>query len=105
MGRRLLMTPTFDPTSPQPSAGLFRPAKHVLVWPQGSALAILDLDRGLCYAATPVGADSWNMLVAAREARSGNGLEVPKKTEEEDPHSWVRVAAYLLDRCIIEPAG
>lgn len=96
------MTPTFDPNRPDPAAGLFRPAKHVVVWPQGSTLTILDLDRGLCYATTPVGADSWNMLVGAKEARRGNRQAVAKTTEAEDSHSWVRVAAYLLDRRIIE---
>lgn len=98
------MTPNFDPTSPNQGTGLFRPARHVVVWPEGSSLTILDLDRGLCHATTPAGADSWNMLVGTQKARRGNGPAVPKTTEEENSHSWVRVAAYLLDQRIIEPA-
>jgi len=59
------MTPSFDPAHPGTPAGLFRPAEHVLVVPQGSALAILDLDRGIMYATTPWGAEAWGTLVKA----------------------------------------
>lgn len=99
------MTRFLDPEHPHPTDGLFRPADHVLVIPQGSALAILDLERGVVYATTPFGAESWRNLVdsekrrqrAVVEARSGPG-------DDEGRDAWARIAGYLLDHRIIELA-
>ncbi len=100
------MTRSFEPAHRDPTHDLFRPAEHVVVVPQGSALAILDLERGVVYATTPFGAESWSTLVsgaklrhrAATEARSGPG-------DAENHDAWARIAGYLLDRRIIEPAA
>jgi hypothetical protein len=97
------MTPSFNPAHPGPPAGLFRPADHVLVVPQGSAIAILDLDRGVVYATTPIGAESWGALVEG--TRLPRNVVPEGQSGQEDRHPWARVAGYLLDRRIIEPAG
>jgi hypothetical protein len=103
-GRRVLMTPFFDPSRPSPGAGLFRTADHIVILPSGSTLTILDLDQGLCYASTPLGADGWRMLVGKTEAPQGSEQEKARGAEDDDGRAWVRVAAYMLDRRIIEPA-
>ena len=100
------MVPSFDPAQRGSPDGLFRPTEHVLVVPQGSTLAILDLEHGVVYATTPLGAESWRMLVgdaisahrAVAEARRGPG-------DEEGRHPWARVAGFLLDHRIIEPVA
>ena len=100
------MTRSFDPAHPRPTAGLFRPADHVLVVPQGSAISILDLEQGVAYATTPFGAAAWSTLVggakpahrAVAEARRGSG-----NTKGRD--MWARIADYLLDRRLIEPVA
>jgi len=100
------VTPSFDPAQPGSGDGLFRPGEHILVVPQGNAIAILDLERGVMYATTPLGAESWSMLVGNKnpsrrtlaESRSG-------PDDDEDRHEWARIAGYLLDRRIIEPVA
>ena len=98
------MTRPFDQAHPRPAVGFFRPADHILVVPQGSAVTILDLDRGDMYATTPFGAAAWSTLVggarpphqavaeARRGFRSGRGRD-----------AWARIAGYLLDQHLIEP--
>lgn len=98
------MTPSFDPAHPSTTDGLFRPADHVLVVPEGSAMAILDLERGVIYATTPLGAHLWSRMVADtkpshRAVAIGNSWPI----EDEDRHSWARSIGYLFDRRIIEP--
>lgn len=98
------MTRSFDSAQSRPAAGLFRPADHVLAVPQGSAVTILDLERGVMYATTPFGAAAWNTLVGGRrpphravaEARRGSG-------NSKGRDAWARIAGYLLDRRLIEP--
>jgi hypothetical protein len=100
------VTPSFDPAYPGPPDGLFRPAHHVLVMPQGSAIAILDLERGLVYATTPFGAESWSTLVG--EGRPPHRMVAQSSTgsdDDEDRHAWARIAGYLLDGRIIEPVA
>jgi hypothetical protein len=100
------VTPSFDPAQPGSGDGFFRPGEHILVVPQASTLAILDLDHGVMYATTPLGAESWRRLVSderpprrtVAEARCG-------PVDEEDRHIWARIAGYLLDRRIIEPVA
>jgi hypothetical protein len=100
------VTRSFDSAHAGPADGLFRPADHVLVIPQGSVIAILDLERGVVYATTPFGAESWSALVggvrlphqAVAETSSG-----PDHDEGRD--AWARIAGYLLDRRIIEPVA
>ena len=100
------MTRLSHPVPPGPADGLFMPADHVLVVPQGSALAILDLEQGFVHATTPFGAESWSTLVgsarpphqAVAEARSRPG-------DEEGRDAWARIAGYLLDHRIIEPVA
>ena len=99
------MTRSFHQPHPHPAAGLFRPADHVLAVPQGSAVMILDLDKGTVYATTPFGAAAWTTLVgdtravhlAVAELRTG-----PRNGKGSD--AWARIAGYLLDRRLIEPA-
>ncbi len=99
------MTPIFDTVNPGPTEGLFRPADHVLVLPQGSAIAILDLDRGVMYATTPQGAESWSTLVGGARPRHRTVAERRSEAgEDEDHHARAQVAGYLFDRCIIELA-
>lgn len=43
------MTRSFDPAQLCPAAGLFRPANHAMVMPQGVLVTILDLEQGLLY--------------------------------------------------------
>jgi len=102
------VTRSFDPAHPGPAEGLFRPADHVLALPQGSAIAILDLERGVVYATTPFGAESWSTLVggarpphrAVVEAKATSGSD-----DDEGRDAWARIAGYLLDRRIIEPVA
>jgi hypothetical protein len=102
------VTRSFDPAHPGPADGLFRPADHVLALPQGSVIAILDLDRGVVYATTPFGAESWSTLVggarpphrAVAEAKATSGSD-----DDEGRDAWARIAGYLLDRRIIEPVA
>jgi hypothetical protein len=99
----LLVTPSFDTAHPGFPSGLFRPAEHVLAVPQGSAIAILDLDRGVVYATTPVGAESWSALVHG--TRLPREVAAERQSGQEDRHPWAEVAGYLLDRRIIEPVA
>jgi hypothetical protein len=99
-----LVTPSFDTSHPGSSAGLFRPADHVLAVPQGSAMAILDLERGVVYATTSVGAESWSMLVAGtRPAHRRVAERQSGPDDDADAHVWAQVAGYLLDCRIIDP--
>jgi hypothetical protein len=100
------MTRSFDPAHPRPATGAFRPADHVLVVPQGSAVTILDLEQGVMYSTTPFGAAVWSTLVggvrpphgAVAEARRGSGAG-------KGGDAWARIAGYLLDRRLIKPAS
>jgi hypothetical protein len=100
------VTRSFDPAHPRPAAGLFRPADHVLVVPQGSAITILDLEKGVVYATTPFGAAAWSTLVGdvrpprrvVAEARRGSSAGRGRD-------AWARIAGFLLDRRLIEPAS
>jgi hypothetical protein len=98
------VTPSFDTSHPGSPLGLFRPAEHVLVMPQGSAIAILDLERGVVYATTSVGAESWSMLVAGTRPANGRVAEPSGPDDHEDAQAWAQMAGYLLDRRIIELA-
>lgn len=98
------MTPSFNPAHPGSTDGLFRPAEHVLVVPQGSAMAILDLDRGVVYATTPLGAESWSRLVGDERPPHRTVAEARSRPDDdEDCRAWARIAGYLVDRRIIEP--
>ncbi|MGH7527513.1 MAG: hypothetical protein ACREMX_12515 [Gemmatimonadales bacterium] len=100
------MTRSFDPAHPSPTDGLFRPADHVLAVPQGSAIAILDLEQGVVYATTPFGAESWSTLVGGARPPDRTVAEAPSRPgNEEDRDAWARIAGYLLDRRIIEPVA
>jgi hypothetical protein len=99
------VTRPLDSAHHDPIDGLFRPAGHVLVVAEGSALAILDLERGVVYATTPFGAESWSTLVGggrpphrAVEAGSEHG-------EQEGRDAWAGIAGYLLDRRVIKPVS
>jgi hypothetical protein len=100
------VTRSFDPAHPGFTDGPFRQADHVLVVPQGSAIAILDLERGVVYATTPYGAESWSTLVggakpllrAVAETQSG-------PDDDEGSDARPRIAGYLLDRRIIDPVA
>jgi len=100
------VTRSFHPAHSRPAAGHFRPADHVLVVPQGSAVTILDLEQGDVYATTPFGTEVWRRLVSGAtpphrtvaEGRRGSG---PGKGN--DPSA--RIADYLLDRRLIEPVA
>jgi hypothetical protein len=93
----------FNPAHPGPAAGLFRPGEHVLVVPQGSAMAILDLERGVMYATTPLGAESWDTLVGgARPARQKMVEGQSGPVDDEGAQARAQMAAYLLDCRIIE---
>ena len=99
------MTRSLDSAHPNPVDGLFRPTGHVLVVAEGSALAILDLERGVVYATTPFGGESWSTLVGGGRPPHravGTGSE---RGEEEGGDAWARIAGYLLDRRIIEPVS
>ena len=99
------MPRSFDPAHSGLAAGPFRPADHVVVVPQGSGVAILDLEHGVVYATTPFGAAAWSTLVggakpshrAVAEARRGPG-------QRKGRDARARIAGYLLDRRLIEPA-
>lgn len=95
------MTPSFDPErSPPLHGGLFRAGEHVAVVRSGGAIAILDLERGTFYAATPDAADAWGMLVEGRAPRE------PPAREAAADHvdALARIAGYLLERRLIEPS-
>jgi hypothetical protein len=98
------MTRSFDPAHPRPATGRFRPADHVLVIPQGSAVTILDLDKGVAYATTPFGAATWNRLVGGARPPHRAVAEVRSwSPDSEGRDAWARIAGYLLDRHLIEP--
>jgi hypothetical protein len=78
-----------------PPAGLFRAAGHVVVVRSGSALALLDLERGILFATTPDAAEAWQILV---DGRNVNGSVHARATE-----TLAALADYLLDRQLIEP--
>ena len=81
----------------------FRPGTHVAAVHCGSALAILDLERGTLHAASPDGADAWASLVEGLETQAraaSNAPEVPAGDESRALTVWV--ADYLLERCLIE---
>ena len=99
------MTRSLDPAHPDPIDGLFRPTGHVLVVAEGSALAILDLERGVVYATTPFGAESWTTLVDGGRPPRVAGEAGSELAEEEGRDAWAGIAGYLLDRRIIEPAS
>jgi hypothetical protein len=99
------VTRSLDSAHSSPIDGLFRPAGHVLVVAEGSVLAILDLERGVVYATTPFGAESWSTLVDGRRPPHwavGTGSE---RGEEEGGDAWAMIAGYFLDRRIIEPVS
>ncbi len=86
--------------------GLFRPARHVVAVGQGSAIAIMDLERGVAYATTPFGAESWASLTGTARARHQTAMGPGREpTGEESAAAWASVAGYLLDRGIIEPVA
>jgi hypothetical protein len=90
------MTADHVPERSLPSpAGLFRAAGHVVVVRSGSALALLDLDRGILFATTPDAAEAWRILV---DGRNVDGPAHAAATE-----SLAALADYLLDRRLIEP--
>jgi hypothetical protein len=98
------VTPSRKPAHPGQPAAVFRPADHVLVVPQGSAIAILDLERGVVYATTPEGAESWSILMGdASPPRRKMVKEAAEPEADEDSQARAGVAAYLFDRRIIEP--
>jgi hypothetical protein len=98
------VTRSFDPAHPGSTAGLFRPADHVLIVPQGSVIAILDLEQGIVYATTPFGAESWSMLVAgAPQPRRAMAETASGSDHAEGSDARARIAGYLLDCRIIEP--
>ena len=98
------MTRSFHPAHPDAVRALFRPVGHVLALPEGSSLTILDLDRGIAYATTPFGAESWHSLVSGAGAPRDGLLQAPDGGDgAEDRDAWARVAGYFLDRRIIEP--
>jgi hypothetical protein len=96
------VTPSFDPAHPGSPDGLFRPAEHVLVVPEGSTIAILDLDRGVMYATTPLGAESWNTLVGGARPRQQKMVE-GQPDHDEGAHARAQIADYLLDRRVLRP--
>jgi hypothetical protein len=99
------VTRSLDSAHSNPIDGLFRAAGHVLVVAEGSVLAILDLERGVVYATTPFGAESWSTLVDGRRPPHravGTGSE---RGEEEGGDAWAMIAGYFLDRRIIEPVS
>ena len=96
------MIPSFDPAQPGPTPGLFRPADHVLVVPQGSAIAILDLERGVVYATTPLGAEAWGTLVGGARPPRQKMVE-GRPEDDEGAHVRAQMAGYLLDNWVIEP--
>jgi hypothetical protein len=97
------VTRSLDSAHPNPVDGLFRPAGHVLVLAEGSALAILDLQRGVVYATTPFGAESWSTLVGGGRPPHLAVEAGSERAEEESGDAWAGIAGYLLDRRIIEP--
>jgi hypothetical protein len=99
------VTRSFDPAHSGPADGLFRPADHVLVVPQGSVIAILDLEQGDVYATTPFGAESWRTLMGGANPHQRAVAETRSGSDHEGRDAWARIAGYLLDRRIIEPVA
>jgi hypothetical protein len=100
------VTRPFDPAHPRLAATRFRAADHVLVVPQGSAVAILDLEKGIAYATTPFGAAAWSRLVGSARLSHRVVAEVRSGSpDREGRDSWARIAGYLLDRHLIEPVA
>lgn len=100
------MIPSSNPALPVSADGLFRPAEHVVVVRQGSAIAILDLERAVVYATTPFGAESWASLVGEARAPHQAAAETGRQpTDDENADAWARIAGYLLDCRIIEPVA
>jgi hypothetical protein len=90
------MTADHDPErSLAPPAGLFRAAGHVVVVRSGSALALLDLERGILFATTPDTAEAWQLLV--------DGLKAGAPVLATAVKELAALADYLLDRQLIEP--
>jgi hypothetical protein len=98
------MTRNPHPTpSRQSRESLFRPGAHVAAVHCGSALAILDLERGTLHAASPDGTDAWASLVECLQTQAraeSDAPEVPASDESRALMAWV--ADYLLERCLIE---
>jgi hypothetical protein len=95
------MTRNPHPT-PRPSrASLFRAGTHVAAVRSGSALAIIDLERGTLHAASPDGADAWAVLVEVQTQGPGESDLPEAAGETRVIIAWV--ADYLLERCLIEP--
>jgi hypothetical protein len=97
------VTPLSHPEPPALADGLFMPADHVVVVRQGSAIAILDLERAVVYATTPFGAEAWASLVGGAGAHRAKGEAGQVSAEDEASDAWARVAGYLLDCRIMEP--
>lgn len=98
------MIPFFDPARSGPLSGLFRPADHVLVLPEGSVIAILDLERGVVYATTPLGAESWGTLVGGARPPRQKMVE-GQPDDDEGAHARTQMAGSLLERRVIEPVN
>lgn len=82
--------------------GLFQAGPHVAAVHCGSGLVVLDLERGTAHAASPDGADAWQMLVEDLQDDSESDLpEAPGRGKRRAVMAWV--ADYLLERCLIEP--
>jgi hypothetical protein len=100
------VTRSSHPAHPDAVRPLFRPAGHVFALPEGSALTILDLDRGVAYATTPFGAESWHSLVSGARGLCDGVVRAPDDGDgAEDREAWARVAGYFLDCRVIEPVG
>jgi hypothetical protein len=98
------VTRSFHSGRSHPAAGLFRPADHTLVVPQGSAVTILDLERGVVYATTPVGAMAWSTLVGiTKPPRRGVAEGRKESISSKGGDMLARIADYLLDQRLIEP--
>jgi hypothetical protein len=104
------MTPILYPDEPPPlRGGLFRAGEHVAVVCSGSVIAILDLERGTFYAATPEAADAWAALVEGRTPYGGAGREgsrapAPEQGAADSAAVLARIAGYLLEQRLIEPS-
>jgi hypothetical protein len=100
------MTRNFETVQSPRSGGLVRTAAHVAVARAGSALAILDLERGSMYATTPFGADAWAVLVEGRQlSDSMAGGRTGAASGDEGTEAAARIAGYLLDRRLIDPSN
>jgi hypothetical protein len=67
----------------------------VIVVRSGSALALLDLERGILFATTPDAAEAWQILV--------DGRNVDGPVHATAAKTLAALADYLLDRQLIEP--